>query len=121
VRRWGRERGDRVLHLGGGRGGREDSLFAFKSRFSKRRHPFYTGRWILDPQAYRELVAGRQRLLERSGRRVAGTGWFPLYRAPLEQPTPVAIPIDGGIRLPARQPVAIRVEPASSGTATTRR
>ena len=44
------------LHLGAGRGGFEDSLFDFKSRFSKTRHDFTLGRWILDRNAYEVLV-----------------------------------------------------------------
>jgi len=79
ARRWARDRGDPILHLGGGRGGREDSLFRFKSEFSPRRHPFYTGRWILDEGAYRELVTAHA---------AASVGplddsFFPGYRAPL--------------------------------------
>jgi len=37
---WGHENGYRTLHLGGGVGGREDSLFRFKSGFNKK---FRTG------------------------------------------------------------------------------
>lgn len=56
ARRWAGKRGNTVLHLGGGRGGQSDSLFAFKARFSSRRHWFYTGQWILDESRYRDLV-----------------------------------------------------------------
>lgn len=73
ARRWARERGDGVLHLGGGRGGREDSLFWFKSRFSARRHPFHTGRWILDAGAYQALAPDAPSAI--------GEGYFPAYRA----------------------------------------
>ena len=78
ARRWARARGCSVVHLGGGRGGREDSLFYAKSRFSPRRHPFHVGRWILDGAAYDELVRARAR--GRSGR--VATSYFPAYRAP---------------------------------------
>ena len=78
ARRWARERGDRLLHLGGGRGGREDSLFFFKREFSPRRHEFHTGRWILDRARYAQFsraVGGH------SEDRVAdGAAFFPGYR-----------------------------------------
>jgi hypothetical protein len=83
ARRWARGRGDRVLHLGGGRGGHDDSLFAFKRRFSSRRHSFYTGRWILDADAYRELAARRRRFAIDRGADIEDSGWFPAYRAPI--------------------------------------
>jgi Acetyltransferase (GNAT) domain len=85
VRHWARSRGNSVVHLGGGRGGREDSLFYFKSGFSPRRHAFYTGRCVLDPVLYRSLA--EQRTSEAAGR--GGTldlHYFPAYRAPLAEP-----------------------------------
>ncbi len=54
-----RERGASRLHLGAGRGGFEDSLYAFKARFSPDRHPFEVGRWILDAVEYARLAAAR--------------------------------------------------------------
>jgi hypothetical protein len=86
ARMWARRRGDRVLHLGGGRGGREDSLLAFKGRFSPRRHTFHTGRWVLDPPSYAELVERRTRLAAARGLEADDPGWFPAYRAPLVAP-----------------------------------
>ncbi len=77
--RWARERGWRVLHLGGGRGGRDDSLLWFKGRFSPRRHPFHTGRWVLDRDAYEALVAARR--TREAGDAGADGGFFPAYRA----------------------------------------
>lgn len=84
ARRWAREHGNTVLHLGGGRGGREDTLFWFKSRFSPRRHPFYTGRWILDRTAYRDLLEAR--LSSGAARDTRDEDFFPAYRAPLMVP-----------------------------------
>lgn len=76
VRRWAAERGDRIIHLGGGRGGQADSLYAFKARFSPDRHAFYTGRWVLDQPRFEALSAAT----------VGGPddqpGYFPPYRAP---------------------------------------
>jgi lipid II:glycine glycyltransferase (peptidoglycan interpeptide bridge formation enzyme) len=68
---WGRERGYELLHLGGGVGGRRDSLFEFKQRFDPGagEREFFVGKAIHDEAAYREL---------------AGTsstdGFFPAYR-----------------------------------------
>ena len=72
---WAKERGNRVLHLGGGLGGREDSLFHFKAGFSQIRLPFHTWRQITDPEGYREYL---------SALGIAGTDgdYFPAYRQP---------------------------------------
>jgi hypothetical protein len=81
ARIWARSRGDAVLHIGGGRGGREDSLFRFKSEFSPRRHVFRLGRWVLDPDGYRDLVTAHQTRAATRGERL-DPGFFPAYRAP---------------------------------------
>ncbi|WIM94225.1 GNAT family N-acetyltransferase [Actinoplanes oblitus] len=60
VRRWCKERGARVFHLGGGKGGANDSLFSYKAGFSPRRHPFHTWRVVADPAAYESLVLDRR-------------------------------------------------------------
>jgi hypothetical protein len=67
------ERGCGVLHLGGGRGGAEDSLFQFKTGFSNRRHPFTTWRWVVDHRRYADLAAARG--IEPT------SSFFPAYRA----------------------------------------
>jgi hypothetical protein len=73
VRAWAKAQGQHTLHLGGGRDGEEDSLFAYKAGFSPRRHRFYTGRWVLAPEVYERLCR----------RRLAPPGdFFPAYRAP---------------------------------------
>jgi len=83
ARSWARSRGDHVLHLGGGRAGKEDSLFAFKARFSPNRHAFHTGRWILEPRLYRDFVTTRSCSLG-----ACDEGYFPAYRArPASAPT----------------------------------
>ena len=79
ARMWARARDNTVLHLGGGRGGREDSLLKFKGEFSPRRHVFHVGRWIFDEGGYGDLVEAR-----RSGSpdgRVLDASHFPGYRA----------------------------------------
>ncbi|BCY13011.1 GNAT family N-acetyltransferase [Actinoplanes sp. L3-i22] len=56
VRSWGRERGNRVFHLGGGVGGVDDSLFRYKAAFGSGRQEFHTWRLITDPGAFEELA-----------------------------------------------------------------
>jgi hypothetical protein len=87
VRSWAAARGAVRLHLGGGRGGRDDSLMAFKARFSPDRHPFSVGRWILDRGRYDELA--RRRF--GSGGPPSDVEFFPVYRAP----DPAATGADG--------------------------
>jgi hypothetical protein len=77
VRRWASARGNSVFHLGGGRSGSRDSLFAFKSAFSPRRHVFHTGQWILNGEAYQQLCGARSD--DRAA--LPLTGFFPAYRA----------------------------------------
>lgn len=76
ARCWGHERGDEHLHLGGGVGGSEDSLFFFKAGFSSRRHPFYTARAVLDADAYARLTA--ETAPEANVK--SWSGFFPAYR-----------------------------------------
>lgn len=96
VRGWAHRRGDRMLHLGGGRGGQADSLMRFKAGFSKGRHAFHTGRWVLDPEAYAALDRAHRAAAETGtvpptvGTPPEGaglptpwqSGFFPAYRAP---------------------------------------
>jgi hypothetical protein len=85
VREWARERGNHTLHLGGGRScDDDDPLFYFKSGFSKRRHSYYTGRWILDPVGYDWLT---QAHFTGQQERRESTDHFPAYRTPFEDRT----------------------------------
>jgi Acetyltransferase (GNAT) domain len=76
VRRWCSERGMRVFHLGGGKGGAADSLFSYKAGFSPVRHPFHTWRVVADPDAYTRLVRDRRPETDPADL----TGTFPAYR-----------------------------------------
>jgi hypothetical protein len=95
IRRWARARGNRVFHLGGGRGSKDDSLLQFKARFSNQRHPFSVGHWILDADLCRELETAR----------AAGPGpgatldpeFFPAYRSPLLGADREPSEVDAGI------------------------
>jgi hypothetical protein len=74
---WAKDRGNKVLHLGGGVGGDSDSLLQFKIGFSPLRHTFATLRMVTDEGEYGRLVAARDPLLDPGARRA----FFPLYRA----------------------------------------
>ena len=67
VRLWGIQNGCHTMHLGGGLGGREDSLFQFKRKFSPRRHSFRTGNWIMNAPVYRDLEEQNRATLAARG------------------------------------------------------
>lgn len=70
----GRELGLKYFHLGGGVGGKEDSLFYYKSCFSNLFLEDKVWCYIADPAAYDHLVALRAEICsERT--------FFPLYRS----------------------------------------
>jgi len=70
----GREKNMNYLHLGGGVGGNEDSLFEFKAGFSDTILNFKTWRFVSNPEAYSQLVR------ERWGNKTIESDFFPLYR-----------------------------------------
>ncbi|MNK09453.1 hypothetical protein D3C87_274140 [compost metagenome] len=70
----GRQLGKRYFHLGGGLGGREDSLFKFKSYFSSLFLEDNTWRFISDTFSYNDLVRERNDDVRPD--------YFPLYRSP---------------------------------------
>ena len=76
ARRVLRDRGLSVLHLGGGRGAEEDSLFRFKAGFAPGRHTYRSLRRVLDPAEYARRCAAVG-VDPASG----DTGHFPAYRA----------------------------------------
>ncbi len=49
---WAREQGAPWMHLGGGVGGSQDSLYRFKAGFGARQHVFHTWRWVVNPERY---------------------------------------------------------------------
>ena len=81
-RRWAKEVGARIFHLGGGVGAQEDSVFRYKSGFSKRRHTFRTWRWVLQPDVYDELCDRAARWNASNGLHRMSAGYFPAYRCP---------------------------------------
>ena len=84
VRRWAKERGDRVLHLAGSLR-RDDPLIYFKLGFSPLLHPVSSMRLIAMPDAYRHLSQRRDRLAGTEPADDAGDDFFPAYRRPLPQ------------------------------------
>ena len=78
VRIWAKEQGLQYFHLGGGVGGKKDSLYEFKSGFSKRRHDFRIWKWIVDPDRYEKLCALKKINIEDN---TNSTSYFPAYRA----------------------------------------
>lgn len=80
IRRWAKDQGYGCLHLGGGVGCRNDSLFAFKAGFSKHRAQFHTIRMVCDPQRYARLTA---QVTSEHGSKDIATGYFPEYRQKL--------------------------------------
>lgn len=83
VRLWANDRGAKVFHLGGGLGGREDSLFSFKAGFSDRRHRFVLWRWVTNESAYRELCERKREWNQRHEVVPVEQQFFPEYRSPV--------------------------------------
>ena len=69
---WGQTQGLEQFHLGGGAGGREDTLFHFKQRFyPDGRREASVGKLVHDAEAYRALTGLPEVRLD---------GYFPAYR-----------------------------------------
>jgi hypothetical protein len=74
-----KERNNRIMHLGGGLRGAEDSLFKFKAGFSKTRQPFRTWRVVVDPDLYTALSRAHHPAADPAD----AVDFFPLYRRPV--------------------------------------
>lgn len=85
ARIWGTECGAKVLHLGGGVGGKQDGLYNFKAGFSDQVYLFKIWRMIVDPEAYQQLVDQKQHWNQAHGLEVADNEYFPAYRAPTQK------------------------------------
>ena len=83
VRTWGASQGYKWLHLGGGLGSTEDSLFRFKSGFSKLKFSFEIIKAIIEPSIYANLVAQKNRWIESNDYEKKSDNYFPTYRAPV--------------------------------------
>ncbi|MEB3357726.1 MAG: GNAT family N-acetyltransferase [Synechococcales bacterium] len=80
IRYWAKARGNTVLHLGGGVGGKQDSLHHFKAGFSKQRYHFPVMRLVTDPDLYHTLVQMRAKVTHQSVHQLLQTQFFPAYR-----------------------------------------
>jgi serine/alanine adding enzyme len=71
---WAQEQGLAIFHLGGSAGSVEDSLFAFKRRFSPYDlFEYWIGKAVHDEGAYRRLTGSAE---------IDFDGFFPAYRVP---------------------------------------
>ena len=76
---WGCQKGLKLLHLGGGVGSGEDSLYIFKMSFNKNSdYQFSISKDVFDQEKYDELVEIRK---EHDVSFNAESSFFPLYRA----------------------------------------
>lgn len=74
---WGSRNGFKRLHMGGGVGAQEDSLYKFKKAFNRYEdNEFYTGKRIYNHEMYEKLV----KLRNSQGDKGLDTNYFPLYR-----------------------------------------
>lgn len=73
--RFFRERGGRVLHLGGGVRGKADGLYHFKAGFGTLTFPFKVWKWIVDHERYKDLCG-----LAEGRRSISDDDYFPAYR-----------------------------------------
>ncbi len=76
TRLWVKDRHNQWLHLGGGVGARKDSLYQFKSGFSRQRHTFWTIRMITHLEHYQTLLVYREHLIGQT----TTNQFFPAYR-----------------------------------------
>ncbi len=59
----------KYFHLGGGYGGKNDTLFIFKSRMASLYYTFKVWQWIVNPEVYKQLSINKKE-----------SDFFPLYR-----------------------------------------
>ena len=68
------------MHLGGGVGAAEDSLFNFKAGFSQKRHAFSCWKWVVNEGAYDEIASSVREHQRLAGLRPSASNYFPAYR-----------------------------------------
>ncbi len=80
VRKWASSKNMSWLHLGGGVGSNEDSLFCFKAGFSHDRFEFKIIKYVIDPVTYQQAIENSDNVKKSNLR---GSDFFPLYRIPI--------------------------------------
>ncbi|GAB4365135.1 MAG: hypothetical protein Kow00121_01450 [Elainellaceae cyanobacterium] len=80
VRFWAKERGNHLLHLGGGLGAAQDSLYNFKLGFANQTHSFSTLRLILDEAQYLSWVTCKAKQNHQPPDLLLSSNFFPAYR-----------------------------------------
>jgi hypothetical protein len=80
--KWGKENNFSVVHLGGGVGGKEDSLAYFKSGFCDMHVPFRTYKLVIDSEKYEAGCRVARKRAELVGARL-NDEYFPQYRSSL--------------------------------------
>jgi Acetyltransferase (GNAT) domain len=78
---WAKQRNNRFLNLGGGLGGKHDSLYHFKAGFSDEHESFATIKTIVDREKYDRLGQDRARSRGISKLELESTSFFPAYRS----------------------------------------
>ncbi|ASU34726.1 GNAT family N-acetyltransferase [Mucilaginibacter xinganensis] len=87
----GRRLGKKIFHLGGGVGGKEDTLYRFKRLFSGLQVKDHIWCYINDEQAYNDLV-------QRNGVAIdPQSAYFPLYRQPKRDLQPYISNIEASV------------------------
>jgi Acetyltransferase (GNAT) domain len=81
IRSWAKERNNNFLHLGGGVGNAKDSLYHFKSGFSKSTKPFMTMRMVVNESTYNQLIKSSASNSNFSSLEISKSPFFPAYRA----------------------------------------
>ncbi|MFY7874990.1 MAG: hypothetical protein ACOVQM_06050, partial [Pirellula sp.] len=79
--RWAKSRGNRWLQLGGGVGGREDSVLHFKAGFSNKRTHYLTSRIVIDDAQYHQLVCLAAKTSGATPEKMMSSNFFPAYRS----------------------------------------
>ncbi len=82
ARLWAAETGAREMHIGGGVGSGQDSLFHFKQGFSRKRHQFVLWKWVLRQTIFHQLTREKEQYRAMTHRAASTNGFFPSYLCP---------------------------------------
>jgi hypothetical protein len=85
-------RGRELRRIAGKAGTKTDSLFQFKAHLSQQRYQFATWRWVVAPEACRELPLQKDRCNAANEFRPISAEYFPAYRWPTVPASRVSAP-----------------------------